>query len=155
MAIGLVELCFYNFTFIRPFSCLDFKRNFVYVSCLVEHSLTVQFNSSFLIKSNNTFILSKLWMNDLFILTHLSYNINVIEFTDDEQLTLSKKRKFSNITHLWHLQLSHINPNKIHGLVKSGILNSLIFEPIPMCESCLEGKMTKRPFKTKGNYATE
>ena len=50
---------------------------------------------------------------------------------------------------MWHLQLGHINPNSIHGLVKSGILNSLIFEPIPVCESCLEGKMTKRPFKAK------
>ena len=30
----------------------------------------------------------------------------------------------------------------------------MIFEPIPVCESCLEGKMTKRPFKAKGNCAT-
>ena len=43
----------------------------------------------------------------------------------------------------------------MHGLVKSGILNSLAFEPIPMCESCLEGKMTKRPFKAKGYRATK
>ena len=51
--------------------------------------------------------------------------------------------------------LGHINPNRIHGLVKSGILNSLAFEPIPMCESYLEGKMTKRPFKAKGYRATK
>ena len=50
--------------------------------------------------------------------------------------------------------MGHINSSRIHGLVKSGILNSLIFEPIPVCESCLEGKMTKRPFKAKGNRAT-
>ena len=30
----------------------------------------------------------------------------------------------------------------------------MIFEPIPVCESCLEGKITKRPFKAKGNRAT-
>ena len=53
------------------------------------------------------------------------------------------------------MRLGHINPNRIHGLVKSGILNSLAFEPIPMCESCLEGKMTKRPFKAKGYRATK
>ena len=53
------------------------------------------------------------------------------------------------------MQLSHINPNRIHGLVKSGILNSLAFEPIPMCESCLEGKLTKRPFKAKGYRTTK
>ena len=53
------------------------------------------------------------------------------------------------------MRLGHINPNRIHGLVKSGILNSLAFEPIPMCEPCLEGKMTKRPFKAKGYRATK
>ena len=39
--------------------------------------------------------------------------------------------------------------------MKSGILNSLAFEPIRTCESCLEGKMIKRPFKTKGYRATK
>ena len=52
-----------------------------------------------------------------------------------------RKGKFSNDTYLWHLRLVHINPNIIHSLVKSGILNSLIFEPIPVYKSCLEGKM--------------
>ena len=67
----------------------------------------------------------------------------------------SKKRKISNITYLWHLRLGHINPNRIHGLVESGILNSLIFELIPVSESCLEGKMIKRPFKAKRNRVTK
>ena len=39
--------------------------------------------------------------------------------------------------------------------MKSGILKSLAFEPIPMCESYLEGKMTYRPFKAKGYRATK
>ena len=39
--------------------------------------------------------------------------------------------------------------------MKSGILNLLAFEPIPICESCLEGKMTKRPFKAKGYRVTK
>ena len=94
-------------------------------------------------------------MNGLFFLIHLSYSINVIEHIDDEQLPLSKKMKVSNETYLWHLRLGHINPNGIHDLVKSGILNSLIFELIQVCESCLKGKMTKRPFKAKGNRATK
>ena len=54
----------------------------------------------------------------------------------------------------WHLQLGNINPNRIQGLVKSEILSSMIFEPIPVCETCLKGKMTKRLFNTKGNRAT-
>ena len=156
MAVGLVELCFNNKTLCLS-DCLfvpDFKRNLVSVSCLVEHDLTVQFNSSVSIKSNNAFICSGLLINGLYFLTPMSYSINAIENTDDEQFPLSKKRKVSNETYIWHLLLGHINSSRIHGLVKSGILNSLIFEPIPVCESCLEGKMTKRPFKAKGNRAT-
>ena len=85
----------------------------------------------------------------------MSYDINAIEIVENEHNHLAKKRKVSNETYLWNLRLGHINPNRIHGLVKSGILNSLAFEPIPICESCLEGKMTKRPFKAKGYRATK
>ena len=53
----------------------------------------MQFNSSVSIKSNNTFILSGLLRIGLYILTSLSYSINVIEHIDDEKLTLSKKMK--------------------------------------------------------------
>ena len=35
-------------------------------------------------------------MNDLYVLTLLSYSINVIEYIDDEQLTLSKISKVFN-----------------------------------------------------------
>ena len=94
-------------------------------------------------------------LNDLYFLSPMSYNINNTEIVDDEPNHHAKKRKISNETYLWHLRLGHINPNRIHGLVKSGILSSLVFEPIPVCESCLEGKMTKRPFKAKGYRATK
>ena len=126
----------------------------VSVSCLVEHGLTLQFNSSVSI-SKSFFICSGDLMNNHYFLSPLSYDINAIEIVENEHNHLAKKRKVSNETYLLHLRLGHINPNRIHGLVKSGILNSLAFEPIPMCESCLEGKMTKRPFKAKGYRATK
>ena len=44
----------------------DFKRNLVYVSCLVEHNLTVQFNSSVSIRSKSSFICSGDLMNNLY-----------------------------------------------------------------------------------------
>ena len=34
-------------------------------------------------------------------------------------------------------------------------MKDLIIGSLPVCESCLEGKMTKRPFKAKGRRATE
>ena len=154
-AIGPVVLFFENNKTLCLEDCLfvpDFKRNLVFVSCLVEHGLTLQFNSLVSIRSKSFFIYSGDLMNNFYFLSLLSYDIKVIEIVENEHNHLAKKRKVSNETYLWHLRLGHINPNRIHGLVKSGILNSLAFEPIPMCESCLEGKMTKRPFKAKGVY---
>ncbi|RVW36801.1 Retrovirus-related Pol polyprotein from transposon TNT 1-94 [Vitis vinifera] len=40
-------------------------------------------------------------------------------------------------------------------LVKDGPLSSLKVEALPTCESCLEGKMTNRPFPLKGNRAND
>ena len=97
-----MELCFDNKTLrLSDYMFVsNFKRNLVYVNCLVECGLTVQFNSLVSIKSNNTFICSEILMNCLYFLTHLSYSINAIEHIDDKQLPLSKKRKVSNETYL-------------------------------------------------------
>ena len=157
-AIGPVVLFLENNRTLCLEDCLfvpDFKRNLVSVSCLVEHGLTLQFNSPVSIRSKSFFICFGDLMNNIYFLSPLSYDINAIEIVQNEHNHLAKKRKVSNETYLWHLRLGHINPNRIHGLVKSGILNSLAFEHIPMCESCLEGKMTKRPFKAKGYRATK
>ena len=51
--------------------------------------------------------------------------------------------------------LSHINSNRIQRLIKDGLLEPLEFDEFPVCESCLEGKMTKQPFNAKGRRAQE
>ena len=53
------------------------------------------------------------------------------------------------------MRLSHINPNKIQRLNKDRLLEPLDFDDFSVCESCLEGKMTKRPFNAKGRSAQE
>ena len=96
MAVGLVELCFNNKNLCLS-DCLfvpNFKRNLVSFSCLVEHGLTVQFNSPVSIKSNNAFIYSGLLINGIYFLTHMSYSINAIENTDDEQFLYLRKGRF-------------------------------------------------------------
>ena len=71
------------------------------------------------------------------------------------ELPKMKKQKIShdNNIYLWHLRLGHINPNRIDRLVKDGPLRYLNVETLLVCEFCLEGKMTKRPFSAKGNRA--
>ena len=73
----------------------------------------------------------------------MSYNVNNIKIVIDEHNHHAKKRKIFNETYLWHLRLGHTNPNRIHGLVKSGILSSLNFQHILVCE------MTKGSLKAK------
>ncbi|TYK25935.1 gag/pol protein [Cucumis melo var. makuwa] len=46
-------------------------------------------------------------------------------------------------------KLGHINLDRIGRLVKNGLLNELEDHSLPPCESCLEGKMIKRPFTGK------
>ena len=156
-ALGQVELFFNNDRTLCLVDYLyvpDFKRNLIYVSCLFEQGLTVQFNSFITIRSSTSVICTGDLIDGLYYLSPMSYDVLITEIVDKHD-HLAKKRKVSNETYLWHLRLGHINPNRIHGLVKSGILTSLDFEPIPVCESCLEGKMTKRPFKAKGYRATK
>ena len=69
--------------------------------------------------------------------------------------TQNKRKKISQNTYLWHLRLGHINLNRIERLVKRGLLIELEDNSLPPCESCLEGKMTKRPFSEKGYRAKE
>ena len=58
-------------------------------------------------------------------------------------------------TYLWHLRLGHISLDRINRLVKDGPLKELKVGNLPVCESCLEGKMTKRSFSAKGFRANE
>ena len=130
MAIGLVELSFdKNRTLILE-DCLlvsYFKRNLFFVSCLIKHGLIVQFNSSVSIRNKYSFICYGTLFNALYFLSPMYYDINAIEtINDNEHDHLSKKMTVSNKTnetYLWHSRLGQINPNKIQGLVKSGILS--------------------------------
>ena len=61
----------------------------------------------------------------------------------------------SKPNYLWHLRLGHINLERIRRMVTGGLLSSLDVTALLVCEPCLEGKMTMRPFKAKGYKAKE
>ena len=60
-----------------------------------------------------------------------------------------------NQTYLWQLLLGYINLKQISRLVQNGPLGSLELEALPVYDSRLEGKMTRRPFTAKGYRAKE
>ena len=59
----------------------------------------------------------------LIIFPTVLMSLNILMMSNSPYL---RQGKFSNETYLWYLRLGHINPNKIHSLIK----NFLIFEPM-------------------------
>ena len=82
-------------------------------------------------------------VDNLYILEPISHvQINSIESNHKRKETPSV-----NQTQFWHLRLGHINLDRIRRLVMSGHLSPLDVNVLTVCEHCLEGKMTTRPFK--------
>ncbi|GKB34440.1 retrotransposon protein, putative, ty1-copia subclass [Tanacetum coccineum] len=58
-------------------------------------------------------------------------------------------------TYLWHCRLTHINKKRIKQLQQDGLLKSMDDESYDKCESCLSGKMTKKPFSHSNERAKD
>ena len=69
----------------------------------------------------------------------------------------AKRCKVNNdsATYLWHCRLVHIGVKRMKKLHAAGILESLDYESLDACESCLLGKMTKTPFSGTMERATD
>lgn len=154
---GSVLLSFNNETLVLN-NCLyvpDIKRNLISVACLSKQWYTVNFGSSVSIFQNKRLICSGTLEDNLYHLSPMIHSMHDTVINNDEHTHLSKKRNISsNQCYLWHLRLGHINQNRIQRIIKDGLLGPLENESLPLCESCLEGKMTKRPFSAKGVRAT-
>ena len=83
----------------------------------------------------------------------ITLNLNTLLNTEfiNEELIPKRVKLDVNKTYLWHLRLGHINQTMIERLVNDEPLRELRVTPLPTCESCLEGKMTKRFFPSKGH----
>ena len=65
------------------------------------------------------------------------------------------KVKDDSTTYLWHCRLGHIGAKRMKKLHANGLLKSVDFESLDMCEPCLVGKMTKTPFFVTMEWATD
>ena len=69
---------------------------------------------------------------------------------------LNDKRSITlEMTYLWHFRFGHICYGRIQRLTKAGPLRELTQSDLPVCESSLEGRMTKCPFSVIGERAKE
>ena len=158
ISIGTVKLLFANNYLIldNVYYVPVFGKNLISVARLIEQGLSLNFNNGIDILRNNCLITTACMINNLF---YVKPNVPMIfdtEVNDDSQRDSKRLRLDpTNLTYLWHLRLGHISLDRIKRLAKDGPLQTLSVGTLPTCESCLEGKMTKRPFSTKGERATE
>lgn len=108
------------------------------------------FNNSVVIKLNKHFICSDSLDDNLYVINDIVPTMQLNKLNNTNRLPYKRNEPYKlNKTYLWHLRLGHINLNRISRLVRNGSLGSLEVEALPVCESCLEGKMTKMPFSRK------
>ena len=152
-AVGEVHLYFDEFRFIVLRYCFyvpRFKRNLISVACLIKDSYSVSFNNKVVIRKNNSLICNG-WMHGN--LYFIKPKMHSLLDTELEKNSKRHKSSHSNKSYLWHLRLGHISLNRIQRMVKDECLDLYEVEPWPQCESCLEGKMTKRHFAAKDSRA--
>ena len=114
------------------------NRNFIYISCILEQKYIIFFKvNKVFIFNQGIKICSIILENNLYKLrpTREKFVLSTEMFRTAE--TQYKRLKISSSANLWYLRLGHINLNNY-------LLSQLEDNYLPPCESCLEGKMTKR-----------
>ena len=159
IAVGAVRLEFGNkFLVLNNVYCIPrFRRNLISVSKLYEQLFTVSFdNNQIVISRNGLNICHANNENELYIVRPNKRTLLNTELFRVEHPKPKKKKILDNDdTYLWHLRLGHISLDRINRLVKDGPLKELKVGNLPVYESCLDGKMTKRSFLAMGFRAKE
>ena len=159
VAVGAVRLELGNkFLVLNNVYCIPgFRRNLISVSKLYEQLFTVSFdNNQIVISRNGLKICHANNENGLYILRPNKRTLLNTELFRVEHPKPKKQKILDNDdTYLWDLRLGHISLDRINRLAKDGPLKELKVGNLPVCESCLEGKMTKRSFSAKGFMAKE
>ena len=158
-AVGVARLYFANKYLVlnNVYFIPGFRRNLISISRLYEQLFGISFyNNQIIISRNGLNICYANCENGLYILRpNEPMLLNNELFKVEHPKPKKQKVSHNNDTYLWHLRLGHISLDRINRLVKDGPLRELSVSTLPVCESCLEGKMTKRHFSAKGYRAIE
>ena len=119
-------------------------NNIIYVSYLNMKGFHLNF-------SNNG---CHIMLNDVFYAGGtLSNGVYILDMSNTILNANGNKRKMRDnlkSSFLWHCCLGHISERRMTKLHKCRSLGSFDYESFDTCELCLFGKMTKLPFKGKG-----
>ena len=146
-ACGTYVLNLLSGFFLYLYNCFcvpTLTKNIIYVSCLNKKGFHLNFcDSSCYIMLNDVFYTGGTLSNGIYILDMSNPILNIND---------NKRQKGDNLklSYLWHYRLGHISERRKFELHKCGSLGSFDYELFDTYESCLLGKMTKLPFKGKG-----
>nr|GEV72830.1 retrotransposon protein, putative, Ty1-copia subclass [Tanacetum cinerariifolium] len=129
-------------------------RGVVSLSCLLDlgfnHTIASNEISVFL---NGLFYFSAVSVNGVF---EIDMNNNVFKNNNNSIFSINKKRKLDlDSFYLWHCRLAHIGKTRMQKLQREGLLKSINDESFDNYESCISGKMTKKPFNNNIERATD
>jgi hypothetical protein len=100
-----------------------------------------------------------IYYNDIFYAQcPLVNGLYVLDLEDNCVCNINIKRaqlNDLNPTFIWHCRLGHINEKRIERPHKDGLLSSFDFKSFDMCKSCLLRKMTKSPFTSQSERASD
>ena len=125
------------------------SRNIVSPSCLMKDGYSFA-------SKNNGCVISK---DDMFVaFASIVNGLFILNLDDAPICNISAKRPRLNElspTYMWHCRLGHISEKRMKRLHDDGFLTSFDFESYETCEACLLGKMTKAPFKSITERASD
>jgi len=114
-------------------------RNIISVSLLRQSGFDFKFVSyDIYVSMNDVFYFKAVPMNGI-------YELDQNDGSTYHVITKKLKEDLSE-SYLWHCRLGHVNKNRIQLLKKDGLLKTNEEVSFDVCESCLQGKMTKKPF---------
>nr|GEV68302.1 hypothetical protein [Tanacetum cinerariifolium] len=129
-------------------------RGVVSLSCLLDLGFNHTIDSNGIsISLNGLFYISAVSVNDVI---EIDMNNNVSKNNNNSIFSINKKRKLDlDYSYLWHYRLAHIGKTRMQKLQCEGLLESINDESFDKCESCISGKITKKPFNNNIERATD
>nr|GEY61478.1 hypothetical protein [Tanacetum cinerariifolium] len=121
------------------------NRGVVSLSCLLDLGFNHTIASNGIsVSLNGLFYFSVVSVNSVF---EIDMNNNVSKNNNNSIFSINKKRKLDLYSsYLWHCRLAHIGKTRMQKLQRKGLLESINDESFDKCESCISGKMSKKPF---------
>lgn len=116
--------------------------NLLSASQMINNGCEVKFERD-QIYQNNKLILTALHCNNMYILNNVSEAPALLSTTDERDINL------------WHLRMGHLNFSDLQKITDSVEGVELSKKGNQVCTTCLEGKMSRQPFKNTGTRASE